>query len=290
MNAIEDIEFFTPATLAEALHLLADEKTRGVLVAGCTDLMVQWESAVRPVPARAISIKSLKELAGIRDAGAAIEVGSGVTHAELRSSPLVAKHLPSLAEAAATVGGMQIQAMGTLGGSVANASPAGDLAPSLLVAGGHVVVASAAGERIVDLQKFCLGYRKIDLKPDELIVRFSLGKLPAGQREGFRKLGPRASQAISKVMGSYRGSVEGGKVKEFRVALGSVAPTAVRLSAVEEWLAGRTVDAAMLDEIERRAAEAVQPIADIRSTAEYRKWVSGRLVRSFVERLAAATP
>lgn len=287
MNAIEDIEFLTPATLDDALRLLADEKTRGVPVAGCTDLMVQWESAVRPVPVRVINVKSLKELSGIREAGDFVEIGSGATHAELRSSALVAKHLPALAEAAATVGGRQIQAMGTIGGSVANASPAGDLAPSLLVAGGHVVVASAAGERSIDLSKFFLGYRKIDLKPDELIVRFSLSKRSAGEREGFHKLGPRASQAISKVMGSYRGAVENGKVTVFRVALGSVAPTAIRLTAVEEWLVGKTVDEATLDEVERRAAEAVQPIADIRSTAEYRKWVSGRLVRSFVERLAA---
>jgi len=287
MNAIEDIEFVSPASLAEALRLLADEKTRGVLVAGCTDLMVQWESAVRPVPARVISIKSLKELAGIRDTGTAIEIGSGVTHAELRSSPLVAKHLPSLAEAAATVGGMQIQAMGTIGGSVANASPAGDLAPSLLVAGGHVVVASAAGERTIDVAKFFLGYRKIDLRADEMMVRFALNKLPAGYREGFQKLGPRASQAISKVMGSYRGCVEGGRVREFRVALGSVAPTAIRLASVEEWAVGKMVDAATLDEVERRAADAVQPIADIRSTAEYRKWVSGRLVRGFLQSVAA---
>jgi CO/xanthine dehydrogenase FAD-binding subunit len=286
MKSIEDIEFFSPATLAEALRLLADEKTRGVPVAGCTDLMVQWESSVRPMPARAINIKSLKELAGISDAGSSIEIGSGVTHAELRASPLIVKHLPALAEAAATVGGMQIQAMGTIGGSIANASPAGDLTPSLLTAGGHVVVAGASGERTVDLQKFCLGYRKIDLKPGELIVRFSLGKLPAGQREGFHKLGPRASQAISKVMGSYRGAVADGKVTAFRVALGSVAPTAIRLTSVEEWLIGKTVDAATLDEVERRAADAVQPIADIRSTAEYRKWVSGRLVRGFLQSVA----
>ncbi|MFH0908015.1 MAG: FAD binding domain-containing protein [bacterium] len=285
MRGIEDIELLQPATLAEALRLQADEKTRGVPVAGGTDLMVQWESTVRPVPARAINIKSLKELAGIRDAENFVEIGSAVTHAEMRASPLLAKHLPALAAAAATIGGMQIQAMGTIGGSLANASPAGDLTPPLLVAGGYVVVASATGERTIDLSNFFLGYRKTDLHPDELIVRFVLNRLPVGQREGFRKLGPRASQAISKVMGSYRGWVDGGIVKEFRVALGSVAPTALLLTGVEEWIAGKTISDTTLDELERRAADAVQPIADIRSTTEYRKWVSGRLVRGFLEEL-----
>jgi CO/xanthine dehydrogenase FAD-binding subunit len=177
--------------------------------------------------------------------------------------------------------------MGTISGSLANASPAGDLAPSLLAAGGSVTVASASGERVIELGKFCLGYRKIDLRADELIVRFSLGKLPGGFREGFRKLGPRASQAISKVMGSYRGKAERGTVTAFAVALGSVAPTAVLLPAVAAFVAGKKIDAGMLDEAEKIAAGSVKPIADIRSTAEYRAWASGRLVRGFLEDLAS---
>jgi CO/xanthine dehydrogenase FAD-binding subunit len=285
MKSIEDIELFLPKTLAEALSLQADEKTRGVPVAGGTDLMVQWQSAVRPVPDRAISVKSLKELQGIRDGGATVEIGAGTTHAELRASQLVQKSIPGLAAAAATVGGLQIQAMGTIGGSLANASPAGDLTPALLVAGGQVVVASASGERFIALSKFFLGYRKIDLRPEELIIRIAINKLPAGYREGYRKLGPRVSQAISKVMANYRGHTEGRRVTRFAVALGSVAPTAIRLPDLEAWIAGKTVDEAVLDEAEKLAAESVQPIADIRSTAEYRKWVSGRLVRGFLEEL-----
>ena len=191
----------------------------------------------------------------------------------------------ALAEAAATVGGAQIQALGTIAGSVANASPAGDLAPSLLITDGSVTVASSQGERTITLSKFFLGYKKIDLQPNELIVRFTLPKMPAGARESFRKLGPRAAQAISKVMGSYRGHIENGVVKSFAVALGSVAPTSIRLPTVEAWLVGKKIDASVLAELEKRVSESINPIADIRSTAEYRKWVSGRIVRGFVEEL-----
>lgn len=286
MSTLEQSQLLMPRTLEEALRWQGDEKTRGLPLAGGSDLMVQWEAGVRPVPSRVLSIKNLRELRGLAETETQLVIGAGETHAALRRSPLVQQFAPSLAEAAATVGGAQIQALGTIGGSIGNASPAGDLAPSLLVAEADVVVRSVRGERVIPLRAFLVGYRKLDLEPDELIVQFRLAKLPAGGREGWRKLGPRAAQAISKVMGSYRGQLVAGRVKSFAVSLGSVAPTAVRLTALEQWVAGRTLDADTLLEAERRAADEVKPIADIRSTAEYRKWVSGRLVRGFLEQLA----
>ncbi len=111
--------------------------------------------------------------------------------------------------------------------------------------------------------------------------------MPSGYKEGFRKLGPREAQAISKVIGSYRGCIEGRVVKDFRVSLGSVAPIAVRLEKFEHWILGKTLSPELLDEIEGRIANEVTPIDDIRSTADYRQWVSGRLVRSFVEELGS---
>jgi CO/xanthine dehydrogenase FAD-binding subunit len=285
VKTTEDTDLLLPTSLGEALEMLADESRRGVLLAGGTDLMVQWEAEVRPAPERAISVKGLPELRGIGEQAEAIVIGAGTTHAELRRSPLVRQYAPSLAEAAATVGGAQIQALGTIGGSVANASPAGDLAPSLLVADAEVVLASVRGERSVPLSGFLLGYREIDLAADELMARFILPKLQPGEREGWRKLGTRAAQAISKIMGSYRGRAESGVVTSMAVALGSIAPTAVRLSVFERWIAGKRVDDALLVEVEQRVANEVTPIDDIRSTAAYRRWVSGRVVRDFVQQL-----
>lgn len=290
MNTLEQTEMLEPGTLAEALRLQADESTRGLPLAGGTDLMVQWEAGVRPPPARVLNIKNLPELRELRVVNSLLLIGAGVTHALLRRSPLVQRHAPSLAEAASEIGGAQIQALGTIGGSIGNASPAGDLAPSLLVADAEAEVASVRGSRRVALAKFLIGYRKLDLQPDELIVRFFIPVLPDGAREGWRKLGPRAAQAISKVMGSYRGRVENGRIASFAVALGSVAPTAVRLPGVEQWVAGRAIDESTLREAEQRASAEVKPIADIRSTAEYRKWVSGRIVRHFLEQLNGGGP
>jgi CO/xanthine dehydrogenase FAD-binding subunit len=257
-----------------------------VPLAGGTDLMVQWEAEVRPAPERAISIKGLPGLQGIGEQDGSLVIGAGVTHAELRRSALVRQYAPSLAEAAGTVGGAQIQVLGTIGGNVANASPAADLAPSLLVADAGVVVASVRGERSVQMTGFLRGYRDIDLAPDELIIRFVVPKRKPGEREGWRKLGPRAAQAISKVMGSYRGCTDRGVVQCMKVALGSVARTAVRLTAFEGWITGKQVDDALLADVEQRVSGEIAPIDDIRSTAEYRRWVSGRMVKEFVKQSA----
>jgi carbon-monoxide dehydrogenase medium subunit len=283
IRTIEDIECDFPESLREALAALKDEAGRGRILSGGTDLMVQWASGAVPIPDRALSIFQLRELKGIEENGDALIIGAAVTHAELRNSPLVQKHLPALAAAAATVGGAQIQARGTIGGNVANASPAGDLPPALIITDGVVVVASAAGEREIPLTEFFLDYRKIDLRPDELIVRFVLPKMPKGGREFFWKIGPRAAQAISKVMGACRIVMERKMVKAAAIALGSVAPTVVRLWDFESWLEGQKLDEDIAFEAEQHVAAAVSPIDDIRSTAEYRKWVSGRIVRGFLE-------
>ncbi|MBU0678200.1 MAG: xanthine dehydrogenase family protein subunit M [Verrucomicrobia bacterium] len=284
--SLENIACAFPGSLREALELMSDETTRGRPIAGGTDLIVQWESGVLEMPARVVNVKNLPELKGITRSDSGVVVGAGVTHAELRNSDVIRELVPCLAEACATVGGYQMQAQGTLGGNVANASPAGDTAPSLLVADATVVVESVQGQRRIPFRDFLQGYRKIDLRPDELIVSFILQPRREGCREGFRKLGPRNAQAISKVMGSYRGHVENGKITFFAVALGSVAPTAVRLPKLEAWITGQKISPSMLEEVQSRASDEVSPIDDIRSTAEYRKWVSGRIVRGFVERLA----
>ena len=279
----DQIDCAFPETLREALALLADERTRGRPLAGGTDLMVQWESGVVPLPQRAISVKHLPELSQIEEEDDALLIGAAVTHMGIRKSALAQRWLPSLVDAAATIGGFQIQTMGTIGGSAANASPAGDLAPSIMITDGEVIVASVAGERAIPATLFWTDYRQTAMQPDEMIVRFRLPKLPEGAREDWRKLGPRRAQAISKVMGSCRSYVNKGIIESVRIAIGSVAPVCIRLTELEHWLTGQPLNPDTIAEAERRASALVNPIDDIRSTAEYRKWVTGRLVRGFLE-------
>jgi len=284
MRTTESIDIRFPKTLQEALRLQANAKTRGTLLAGGTDLMVQWAGGV-PTPERATSLWNLPELSAIELFPDTIEIGAGVTHAFLCDCKEIRRHLPALVAAAGTVGAAQIQARGTLGGNVANASPAGDTAPALLVSGGSVLLASLAGVREVPLCEFWTGYRQIAARPDELILAFRLPRRGKA-KEHFRKVGTRKAQAISKVMAASRILMEKGRIVSAALALGSVAATPVRLGQVEEFLAGKKLTATLINKAEALTQETVTPIADIRSSAEYRRWTSGRLVRDALESLS----
>jgi CO/xanthine dehydrogenase FAD-binding subunit len=287
IKTLDEAACVFPESLADALKLLADGSSRGVVLAGGTDLMVQWVSGLRPIPDRVVSVFGLDELRGITDEGDHIVIGAAETHAAIQAAPLVQEHLPALAAAAAVIGGPQIQSRGTIGGNVANASPAGDLPPAMMVTDGSVVVASTRGERAIPLPSFFKDYKKVALAPDELIVRFVLPKKPKGAYEFFKKIGPREAQAISKVVGACRISLDpkNQMIMTAAMAFGSVAPTVVRLYELESWLEGQILDEAVVDEAEQHARIEIHPIDDIRSTAEYRKWLVGRMVRDFLEQL-----
>ena len=207
-----------------------------------------------------------------------------MTHAFLCDAVQIHRYVPALIAAAATVGAKQIQARGTLGGNAANASPAGDTAPALLATGGSVLLASFSGTREVPLAQFWTGYRQIAARPDEIILAFRLPK-KGKAIERFRKIGTRRAQAISKVMAASRILVVKGRIVSAAIALGSIAPTPVRLAEIEKFLAGQRLTPTLIDEAEKQAQSAVKPIADIRSSAEYRRWASGRLVRDALENL-----
>jgi CO/xanthine dehydrogenase FAD-binding subunit len=288
MKTTESIDVRFPKNLKEALRLQADEATRGKLLAGGTDLMVQWAAGV-PVPTRATSLWDLPELCTICIEGDLVEIGAGVTHAFLLDAKPIHRDLPALIAAAATVGAAQIQARGTLGGNAANASPAGDTAPALLVSGGSVRLASLAGERQVPLDQFWTGYRQIDLRPDEIIRSFLLPKRGKAQ-ERFRKIGTRNAQAISKVMAASRILLREGRIESAAIALGSVAPTPVRLREVEDFLRGKTLSPRLVAQAEKLAQQTVHPIDDVRSTADYRRWTAGRLVRDALQALRPQPP
>ncbi|MBR4252369.1 MAG: FAD binding domain-containing protein [Kiritimatiellae bacterium] len=264
-----------PKDLDEACRLQANPRTRGRLIAGGTDLMAQWAAGV-PVPERLVSLKNLPELTGIAVTPDLVEIGAATTHAAIRDDARLRPLLPALVAASSSVGARQIQATGTLGGNAANASPAGDTAPALLVTGGLVLLASVRGPRTVPLDQFWTGYRQTAAAPDEIIVSFLLP--PRGRaKETFRKVGTRAAQAISKIMIATRVLVKKGAIEHAAVAMGSVAATPVRLTALEQWLQGRPLTESLPEEAAAVVRETVHPIDDIRSTADYRRWAAGQL-------------
>lgn len=237
-------------------------------LAGCTDVYVALQFGTLTAT-RFVDLWRLDELRPIGMDGTLLRIGALATYAEIMASPLVGRRLPMLTAAAGEIGARQIQNRGTLGGNIANASPAGDTLPVLAAADAVIVLRSAAGERRVAVTEFFTGYRTSVRRAEELITAVEIPQVEGTQY--WRKVGTRRAQAISKVMcAAVRAS-------SVRVALGSVGPTVMRLPRTEAILsAGGT-----LEDAQHALRQEIAPIDDIRSTAAYRGAVGANLLADF---------
>lgn len=273
----------SPTRLEAAYALLADAGGDAWRpLAGGTDLFVQITGEIGEPPARILDVWGLDELRGIGVAADALVLGALTTYTEIRRSPIVAEFLPALAEAAATIGAAQIQNRGTIGGNVVNASPAGDTLPILLALGAEMVLGSARGERTVPADAFWPSYRTTARRADELLLRVRI-PLDRDRQVRFRKIGTRRAQAISKVVMAlaWRGP-DDGPWTDVRLALGSVAATTVRAPATEAVLEGARPTRDVADAAAAALAAEVQPIDDVRSSADYRRAVAGRVLHRLI--------
>jgi CO/xanthine dehydrogenase FAD-binding subunit len=262
------LDLLEPRSLDDALGMLQQHAPLMPL-AGCTDVFVQLQFGTQPAR-RFINLWGLDELRGIeRLPDGTLRLGALATYTELATSPVVWEHLPMLVAASREVGGVQIQNRGTIGGNIANGSPAGDSLPVLAAADAVVVLRSLEGERRVAFNELYTGYRATVIRPDELIVTVEVPPVQGAQ--WFRKVGTRAAQAISKVV------IAGVRAPRPKIALGSVAATVVRLPQTENALAlGSSVE-----EAQRVLQQEIRPIDDVRSTAAYRLRVAANLLGQF---------
>lgn len=279
----QSMTVLTPRTPQEALALLA-RRPQALPLAGGTDLMVGWNLGL--LNGRVVlDLSRLDAWRVIKAGRLGVRVGSLATHAALRRHPVVLKRFPLLSAACATVGAAQIQNRGTLGGNLANASPAADTFPALAVYEASVRLAGPGGERELPVLELFAGVKKTHLRPGELIESVELpfpDRAPSAAL--FRKVGTRQAQTISKTM--FAGLLwldKKGAVEEARLAFGSLAPTVRRLRAAEAFLKGRRLDAAAARTAAELLESDVSPIDDIRSTREYRLAASRNILRRFLE-------
>ncbi|HPW56554.1 MAG: FAD binding domain-containing protein [Thermoanaerobaculaceae bacterium] len=277
-----------PRSLREALRVLADHPGARP-VAGGTDLVVQLRDGRRQ--AELLVDLSRVGLDGITETDRGIAIGAGTTMDVIATHRAVRTHFPALATAASQVGAWPIQCRATLGGNLANASPAADTAPALLVAGAAVTVASARGQSQLPLEELFVGPGRTSLRSNELIVSVLLpvSRTGAGRRlvERFVKVGPRREQIISVVCMAGRVVVAAdGRLELVRLAFGSVAPTPVRARATERLLERRVLDDRLRQEALGVVQEDVKPIDDVRAPASYRRLAVATLLDRFLAEVA----
>jgi CO/xanthine dehydrogenase FAD-binding subunit len=282
-----EYELAAPGTLQRVLALYADEPGSWLPIAGGTDVMVLY--AAGKLPARKlVSIGNLRELRHIEVTSSEVRVGAGCTYTDLRQHSVIAKEFSLLAGAAAWTGGIANQNRGTLGGNIANASPAGDSLPVLLVYDADLILVSVRGERRIPYRTFHTGYKKTLLAPDELIHSICISRSLKGYMSYAKKVGARNAQAISKVVFAAMARISNAIVEDVRLAAGSVGPIPIRLTGTELALAGHAIDNPLLETAGKVMAEEIQPINDIRSTAEYRTAVLRNLLGEFLQGLPGA--
>jgi CO/xanthine dehydrogenase FAD-binding subunit len=266
--------------LSATLERIAREPQVWRPFAGGTDLMVLLEAGKLP-HRKFVSIWELQELRGIEETPNYVTLGALTTYSEIRRHEILAREFPLLCCAAAETGSVATQNRGTLGGNIANASPAADSPPALLVYDAELELVSARGSRCVPYHGFWFGYKQTALRPDELIRCIRLPRNKTGWNQYYRKVGTRRAQAISKVCFAAAAQVDAGRIMDIRIALGSVAPTVLRALETEKILRGEKLTPAICREAQDVLVSEIAPIDDMRSTAQYRRTIARNLLAEF---------
>lgn len=280
---IPSYELISPGSLGEALDVLAKDGATWKPFAGGTDLMVLLEAGKLPHK-HYINIWNLKELRGIEVTDTTVTLKALTTYTDVQAHPVLREEFPMLCQAAKETGGIAIQNRGTLGGNIANASPAADSPPALLAYDAELELISKSGARRIPYAQFHGGYKQMDLRADELLSAIHLPRVKQPRIHYYRKVGTRKAQAISKVCFAGVAQLANNTLTQVRIALGSVAPIPIRCERTEAALQNQPLnDEAIRIGLSTLASE-IAPIDDIRSTRDYRLRVSLNLLQDFLAR------
>lgn len=274
-------ELVAPDSLSAVLELLAAEPGAWTPIAGGTELMVAF-SAGRLAAPRLVSLWGIPDLRFIDTNPESIAIGAGATFLDLRRHEILSTELPLITRASGWIGAIANQGRATLGGNLVNGSPAADSSPALLVYDAEVETISVRGTRRIPYTEFHTGYKKNAMAPDELLYAVHLPRRFARHKQYLRKVGTRRALAIAKVALAGTALLDGDRVSEIRLGAASLAPVPTRLYGTEAALEGKPITRETVLAARSALLAEVQPIDDIRSTAEYRRRVAANLLEEFL--------
>ncbi len=281
---VPEYDLRLPGSLSEALGLLAREPGVWQPFAGGTDLMVLLDAG-KLAHKKFLSLSKLVDLHGIEVASDAVILGALTTYTEIQRNSVLQEEFPLLCAAARETGSIATQNRGTLGGNIVNASPAADSPPALLVYDADIEIVSARGVRWAPYHGFHTGYKEMRLAPDELLRAIRLRRKTKSWKQHYRKVGTRKAQAISKVCFAGAALMGAGRIRDIRIALGSVAPIVLRAVKTENALRGTKLTPETVTAAKYNLVDEISPIDDIRSTARYRLRVAQNLLEEFLSQL-----
>ncbi len=263
--------YYEPGDMPEACKIMSDLHGNAKIIAGGTDILVNMKKGLLS-PGCLVSIAKISELSEIGPVNGSISIGAHLIVAKLAEFEIIRKKLPSLAKASGVLGSPLIRNRATIGGNIVTARPAADLPPPLLAMGAKVKLESTKGVREVALDDFFLGPGATIMSPDEILSMIVVDELPPFTGSDYIKLGHRKSLEIAIVAVASRITLNGpdGEIKDARIILSSVAPTAIHAVSAEKILIGEKPTDALLEKAARLAGKDCSPITDIRGGAEYR--------------------
>ncbi len=272
-----EFEYFTPNTIQEALHLLDQYGSDANVIAGGTDLLVQMKNEVVS-PSHLINIMKISEMSFIKAEEGWLRIGAATKWHEVVEFCARDRKYTALYEASCSLGKVQVRNMGTIGGNLCTASPAADSAPALLVFNSRVKLTSAQGERIINLEDFFKGVNLTAMAPNEIMTEIQIPSINKRMGSAFMKI-TRVGADISKISCAVALERQGDICASCKIAMGAVAPVPMRIDQADRIVIGKKVDASLVEEMGKKVSEEINPITDIRSTAEYRSQTATILLK-----------
>ena len=272
-----EFEYFTPNTIQEALQLLDQYGSNANLIAGGTDLLVQMKNEVIS-PSYLINIMKISEMIFIKAKEGWLRIGAATKWHEVIEFCAKNQKYASLYEASCSLGKVQVRNMGTIGGNLCTASPAADSAPPLLVFNSRVKLTSVQGERIIKLEDFFKGVNATAMAPNEIMTEIQITSINKGMGSAFMKV-TRVGADISKISCAVALERQGNICASCQIAMGAVATVPLKIEKANGIVVGKKVDASLVEEMGEKASEEINPITDIRSTAEYRRQIVAILLK-----------
>ena len=273
-----NMRYEAPTTLNDAVSLLSNATGDARVLAGGTDLLVQLRAEMIE-PELVVDIKRIPKLNTIVNDGGAFKIGAVTPCAIIDEHGPLKKAWPGVVEASELIGSTQIQGRASLGGNLCNASPAADTVPALTAAGATITIAGPNKEREIPVEDLCQGPGQTSLATGEVVVSFNLPERLPRSGDAYLRFIPRTEMDIAVVGVAVCVTLERGRVKTARVALGAVAPTAMLVPAAARALVGTSLDDEALEKLARACSAACNPIDDKRGTVEYRTRLAGVLAK-----------
>jgi len=282
-------QYFAPQKIEEALEILSGYGKEIKIIAGGTDLLIQYYDRLYEVNGW-LDLRNILELKEIKIHQNQMEIGAMVTHTQLEKSEDIKKYFPILGKAAADIGSPQIRNRGTIGGNIVNASPAGDLLAPLMAYDAQFKLLSLQKEALISAEEFFIGPKKTILEPAQLLTRIIL-PLPSERTYGcWIKIGKRKALIIATITLALVVEMDEDNktVKDVRTCLGSVAPTPIEIKEIRKKMIGQNFEQLDFNQLGQIVEDKISPIDDIRGTREYRKDVAKEIMINALEEIDLA--